>query len=383
MQDVAMFYIEESKKYIDRLVDIPLYDSIFEATEGNSNVVDMEKNNAINGKKAESLLSKAITVIKEIYNKIKESLKNMWQWLQLKPDEKEAYNAFVKKCKEDPEFANKKITVKDWKLIDGKYDQLINEIQSEIEKIKRSEEELKPSIKKSLEEKFRSLGTFANKATKTVVMEQLISRSRYNSEFAKEVEFMNDIGILDLLKKDLDPKDQKKYNKQIKRINSASWLVRLLAGVRKQKADIHEQIAFEEKKNMQQLGKSILKSSMKYGNAGVKAVASTGIEIAKQAAGDVRDDYKQVRYLKKQKKADDKANARAEKNAQKQAKRDAKRGVNYTNEDLIKEKNRLRKEKANKIKYGILDRVSPSYSKEVQMNDARSRALDDNNKLRK
>lgn len=353
MQDMAMFYIEESQHYIDKLVEIPLYDSLFEATEGNPTVVSMEQNNAANGQKAESMLHKAIEAIKSIYNRIKDALVNMWNYLKLKPDEKDAYNAFVKKCKEDPAFANKKITVKDFQAIDKQYDELIREVEAEIEKVKRSDEAMKPTIMKSLENKLRQIGNFADKATRTVVAEQLINRAKYNEGFAQELGFMNDVGVLDLLTKGLDPKDQKKYNKQVQRINSTSRLVRFLAGVRGQKADLHKQAAFEEKKMMQALGKSALKATVKYGNGikGVKEVGSVGLAIAKNAAGDVWKDKKQLNYLKRQERKQERMEKKAERQEARQEKwRRNHPGPQYSQDDLAAERKKIRKEKIDKIK---------------------------------
>lgn len=297
MQDVCMFYCMEAEKYISQMSEMSIYASVFEATEGEPTAVAEETKNIELGAKSESLIRKAINALKAVYQGIKNAIGNMIGYLKLKPDDKQMYDEFVKKCKEDPALANKKVTVKDWKAIEAKFAEVRSEIEKEIEKAKRSEEDAKPTIVKALQAKVDSCEDFAEKALIKVTADQLIARAKFNKNLAYGLQSFvdNDIVILNKMEMELGKHEVNKMKRKLKRINNPLSLMNLKAKLFKKESNLEAQAMKEERAIIRSFLLSSLNSTRKYGG-GVKKAAS----VAKFGAGIAADAHKDVRSAKKQ-----------------------------------------------------------------------------------
>lgn len=325
MRDICMSYLIEAKKYESQMVELPLYQSIFEAVQGNPVAVAQEERNNVMGEKSASLLSRALNAIKNIYENIKQSISNIFNYLKLSKDEKEQYQDFARKCNEDPEFANQKVTVKNWKIIDKEYDDVISNIEKNIETVKRSEEEAKPTILSAIDNKIRGLDNTVKQVGIKITLDQLITRAKYDETVARALQTAvdNDFGALDMLSKQVGSWEVKKNKIKLKMINSHIGLLRRLAGVRKQKADIHAQAVAEEKAMIKTFIKSMIKGAVKYGNKDtMKATAKLGRNIIMGAHHETKAKKKQIKAIHKSKKQEEKY---AEKDRIMREKEEAKR----------------------------------------------------------
>lgn len=299
MRDVCMFYCMEAEKCIDQMTEMSVYSSVFEATQGDPQAVAEEEKNIEMGAKSESFIRKAINALKAIYQKIKTTISNIFAYIGLKKDDKKLYDEFLKKCREDPALANKKVTVKDWKAIQAKFDEVRAEIEKEMKKEKLSEEEAKPRIIKALQEKIESCGSFASKAVIKVAADQLVTRARFDKELAGNLQNFvdNDMFVLNKMEQELGKHEVRKMKRRLKRINNGCTFMNLKAKLFKKELDVKAQAKKEEEALIRSLALSGLNSARKYGD-GVKTVVAVG-KFGKGVIHDTRKEVKRdVKHLK-------------------------------------------------------------------------------------
>lgn len=348
MQDYAMFYIREASGYIDQMSEVSIYTSLFEAEGDNIDSKDEIVNEQI-GEKSANLLQKAINAIKKIIDNIRKTARNIIDYLKLGKGEKEAYNEFVRKCKEDKEFAGQKITVKNWKEIDKAYDGLINEIQKEIEKVEREKEESRPQVIKAFEDKIASMGPSLKNATIQVALDQLVTRAKYDEDMALKVQQLLefDTNRLDGLTSELKKRDVRRSKRKLRWMTSKSRLLRYLAGVRKEKLSIHEQAMKEERDIRNTFLKSAAKVTIRYGkDLGVGEVAKIGFDVLGQSASDVINAKRTTWRNKHYQKVLDRSERRLQKKEEQYQKAaEQSRGVQHSRSDVAAERRKIKKER--------------------------------------
>lgn len=314
MKDICMFYLMEADKCIAQMTEVSVYQSVFEATEGDPGAVAAEQKNEALGQQSASLIEKAINAIKALYQKIKDTIGNIFAYFKLDKNEKAQYEEFIKKCQIDPELKGKKVTVKDWKKIDAEYAKVVDEIKKEIELAKKGTE--KPGIIETLKNKITGVSSFAKKATIQVALDQLAIRAKYNKDFATRLEDFcdKDIFILNQLSKEVGHKEVNKFKKKVSRVNNPTKLMRLLSYCRKEQADAHAQAAKEEKAVMRKFFFSLGKSAIKYTDKGDRAEMVKALKNGGGAAASfggnvlydvIKDNKSKQKELERLKEADD------------------------------------------------------------------------------
>ena len=237
--DLAMSYIMEADIEINKISDVSLYDTIF--VEG-SDTVELENNK--HRKESVSLLKKAINVIKGIYQKIKDAIINFIDWLTLNGEGKSNYEKFVKECKNNPEFANKKITVRDWKKMNELLDKAEKDMEKSVYAEVKSKKESQPSIIKHIMDKFNLNADKAAQIGRDITVEltigEALEQAKKSRDAAIKLKRAVDIdsSILNSLEKEIGQEEAKKVKKQLKHLSSKSKLVRWMAGARKRKYDV-------------------------------------------------------------------------------------------------------------------------------------------------
>ena len=141
--DVCLSYLNDANRCINSIKELPLSESVFLAFEETDELA--EENEAM-AQKSVSLIQKAITVIKGIFNTIKQIIKDFVDYIRLSTAEKGMFKQFEEECKNNPEFANTKITVKNWKKINAAYDEIITAAEKEIKEMERRKDEARPSF---------------------------------------------------------------------------------------------------------------------------------------------------------------------------------------------------------------------------------------------
>lgn len=354
MQDCAMFYMREASKYIDQMKEVSLYSALFEA-EGKDVESKDEVVNAELGEKSANLLQRAIEAVKKIIDKIRKTASNILDYLKLGKSEKEAYNEFVRKCKEDKEFAGQKVTVKNWKEIDKAYDDLIAEIQREIEKVERTKEEARPQVIKAFEEKIAKMGPSVKNAVVQVALDQLVTRAKYDEEMAINVQRALEIDSrrLDGLTSELKKKEVRRSKRKLRWMTSSNRLLRYLAGVRHEKLTIHEQAMKEERDIRRAYLKSAAKVTVRYGkDLGAGKVAKIGFDVLNQTGSDIinakKRTWKEKRYAKSYARGEKRYNKRVERyqNAVEKSRGEQQ----FDRADVAAERRNIRKERKDEKK---------------------------------
>lgn len=305
--DCALYYINEANKCLDSVKELSIYQSVFEATEGDDYFIALEDENNNNIEKGTSFIQKAIDAVKALITSIKDAISNFLQWLKLKPDEKQAYDEFAKNCREHPEFAKQKVTVKDWKVIDGEYNKVVGEMEKEIRRLKNGEQEANQSKIDEMKNGMKKVAHLAGTAVVTINADQLLTRAKYSEQKAMELEdrINYDLGFTMSLERELGHKETKKYIRKVRALNSRITLVRYLAGARRQMTDIHKQAAREERALIYAKNKSLAKVMIKHGGE----VGITKRDIANvigQAKNNISQDYRVLRNKKRRMRLRDK-----------------------------------------------------------------------------
>lgn len=264
----------------------PMYEDIFESMDEEGGKITAK--NAEIEEKSMNLIQKGIDAIKKIFKKIKEILATIKTWMGVDKEEKTAYEQFVKECKENPEFAGLKVTIKDYREINKRLDSIVGKAEKEYKQFKDQEAEDRPSIikdmQKGMEDVRKTMANIAASEGSAVAMEVALNYARACKENAAQVEFMLnfDMGLLDEIEKEIGKKSVKKFKRNIRWLQSRSKMLRYIAGGRQQQA-----------KTIQESLKETL-SAIK--NVGTKEGRKTFKKIQRTASGneDVRNMHKGI-----------------------------------------------------------------------------------------
>lgn len=342
MRDIVTDFLDCACEAADSIIEISEYASIFEAAEGNEKVMNIEKSNNASVQKSKNLVLRAVDAIKAAISKIRAALSEFKARLSLKGSEKEEFDRFCKEVKNNPEFANKKVTVTDWKKMKNSYDSIMKEIEHEIEVSKRTEEECKPNILKALEEKVAGFGKGAKNMAITITMGQLIARSKYDRNFAELLETSLDLtdGAVNQITKDMDEKDVKKFKRKIRWNASTCKLRRLQVYMQSRRLTIEEQAQKEIKEQTKAFRNSIIKGSKYVG--GKKEALKLGADIISQTGKEVWRDQRNVNAKKRELKRMDKLEAKSKKARKSDWFEDNREGIDKEKERLKNERKEAR-----------------------------------------
>ena len=233
--DLCMSYLKEANQCIDQINELPLFESVFMEAEKLDKVTE---ENSMASEKSVSLLRRALNVVKGIYNTIKQIIKDFLDYIRLSSSEKDEFKKFEEECKNNPEFANKKITVKNWKLIEASYDAAIEATKKEIKYISQKEEEARPSVMKKINENLGKAAGIAKDAFVEMTIQKALTEASRSPEVARNLlsELDQDNALNRQLEQMVGENSMKYTKKRLKFLSSKIGLVRWLAGARKQKA---------------------------------------------------------------------------------------------------------------------------------------------------
>lgn len=230
--DLAMSYIYEASSELKQIRPVSLFDSVF--TEAS---VDVESQNEERVEKSANLLQKALEVIRSIYRSIKRMIVNFIDWIRLSGEDKSNYEKFVQECKNNPEFAKKKITVRNWKKINEAYDGAMNEIEKAVTAEVKSKESKKPNLFNWAKDKVEKATGVAKDVTVEITIEEALQWAKQSQDNAKALKFAleTDDALIGFVDKEIGEARKKKLYKKMEKLSSDSKLIRFLAGSRKQK----------------------------------------------------------------------------------------------------------------------------------------------------
>lgn len=343
MSDTVTIYLEEACSIADSIEPMNDYMYLFETSDGNEQAVAAERDILQKESKSKNILQKAIDAIKGAIRRLKSIIQNFLAKRRMSPEQRAEYEKFCQEIRSNPEFANKKVSVMDWQAIKKEYNRVIKDIEKQIDYVKRTEEECKPNIMKTLESRVSTLGDTARKATVQIKLDQLVNRAKWDPNFAKDLDIAldGDSRILDALTKGMNKRDINKAKKAIHAYASEISLRRLIMKARQSMMSIEQQAEKERLDASRTFQKSLYKSK-KYLSAEDKRDA---IDIYKRSAGKViNDTMDDVRNIRANKKSIKKLNAVQKWTDKQEAKRDAVKN------DPKREERAKRREAIEKVK---------------------------------
>lgn len=232
--DAVTMYLEAADLLLEDYKEISYFSEVFEA--GDESIQENQQKNAEIEKKSTSLLSKAITGIKAIFKRIRDLIDDVIAYVKADGTKKSQYQEFCEAIKNNPEFAKKKVTFKQYSIIAKQWNERLSAEEAQYRKIKDEELENKETFAKDIEagwEKARAKILDKGKVVaKEVPVEFLIQEAKTCRDGALSAR--NKLNwyemILGNLEKDLGKKEAKKVKRKLKMLSSRFALVRKLAG---------------------------------------------------------------------------------------------------------------------------------------------------------
>lgn len=232
--DAVTMYLEAANCLLDDYVEVSYFSEVFEG--GDEKIQDTMKNNAEIEEKSVSLLQKALNAIKSIIKKIRGLIDDMMSYFKADSDTKSQYQKFCEEVKNNPEFAKKKVSFKEYSKIAKQWNEELAKEEAQYRKIKDDELENKPSIAQDLHNawdtargKIMSTGKIVAKevAVEYLVQEAKTCRDGALSARSKLKWYETIIGNLE---NELGKKEARKVKRKLKMLSSKCSLVRKLAG---------------------------------------------------------------------------------------------------------------------------------------------------------
>lgn len=225
--DLCMSYLYEASKLVEEYTEIDLYRSVFEAGD----VAAVEQKNAKIQTDSKNLLQKAVDVIKSIINKAKELISNCLAWFGSSDEEKDKFKKFRDECAANPEFANMKISLTNWREIEKSYTEAINSAEAEYKAIKDDETSAREGKLNDIMNKLKKTTTVAATSITVEAALRMAQDSRVNAAKIKTALDL-DLGLIGKLESEIGEKETKRFKKKINSLNSRFKFRRWIAGAR-------------------------------------------------------------------------------------------------------------------------------------------------------
>ena len=230
LQDEFFSSMYELETMMEEYVELTQYQLLYEANKPDVSK-QMQKNANIK-QNSEGVIMKAIHAVQKIIRNIISSIQNFFDELTMGQDEKQLYNQMQEAIRQNPELKNKKLTVKDFRTIEKKYDDMINEVEGEIRTATANHRPPAQEIFDKASE-FLKAGLIAG--TAILGTEIVVKAARSNLGVAKIIKKkLNDEGVImkqleESLGKEEAQKFKKEINKDARLVSGHRLLVNLFA----------------------------------------------------------------------------------------------------------------------------------------------------------
>ena len=190
--DLASYYISkyETKSIVERFFE-----------DGEQSAQNQEAAN-----KSEGALKSAIRAIKEMIAKVITSVTNFIQTMFMGKDEKARFLKFKEMVAENPEFKNKRVTVKNFREIDKRYQESLKQIDTAIAAIDRVKSDKAQQITdKVVSGVEKTLTGIKDGATAVFSVDAALRMAENNQQIAKMIKatLEKENGIMDALEREL------------------------------------------------------------------------------------------------------------------------------------------------------------------------------------
>lgn len=216
--DPCMHYLQEAERIADGYIEISATKAFFESDD--PEVAETLNSNAEVQQKSTSALKKACQAVRNLINRLIEGIQNFIDKFKMTKDEKNNYKAFLQKAAQDPGLKGKKITVKDWRVINAAYDKAIKETEQQIQAIDKAKDDIADEkINAFIDSVKKQVGNVANKAATVVGMDaarKIAESSTMSAQMMQRA--LKDEGIvMNHLENTIGKKGARKFKNEIKK----------------------------------------------------------------------------------------------------------------------------------------------------------------------
>lgn len=191
-----------------------------------------------------NLVIRLLKECKSIIERVLGYIKNTVDYVFLKKEDKERYAEYEAYIKSHPQYKDKKITVKDWKKIERKYDTALAEadrLAQDVASGKVSQRQMQKR-EKTLMDDLADVGTTC---MSVLTVDVALRIAKTSSENAKQVRAIleHDQQLINQMEQDLGKKEVDKFRKKVDKMCHETYFTKLRAQIlgRKQK-DLNDAI---------------------------------------------------------------------------------------------------------------------------------------------
>ena len=256
--DACFTWLESASEQVDRLLDQYEESDYYAAVFEESDTETAKKSGIMD--KATTIVQNMINSLRKIFNKIKEGLNNAMNWIKADGAEKTKYQKFVEECKNNPEFAGKKVTFKDYEEIIQAYDKTLTKAENDYRKLKDDDaagrttvgdkisadvaaagEKIKEDIAKGM----KFVAESGKELTASMTVQALLAKCKNSRDEA--ISIQNHIAknefALSILEKELGKKEVRKFKRKVAFLNmKANILTFIGKGRHRQELTLTESI---------------------------------------------------------------------------------------------------------------------------------------------
>ena len=231
--DVFIEGMNELNSSIDEYIPVSEYAAVFEAD--NPDVQKTEENNAKVAEKGDGAIVKVLKAIKRIVVNVITSIKNFFDKAKLSAEQKQAYEIFKKACAENPDFKNKKITVRAWQEIEKRG----AELHAEGEKLLRAEAENPTACEEFVSKAAQFCKDTASSVGSSIAVDAAMRYMEYSPAVADKVlaDMQRDKQWCEKLEQQIGSKGLKRFEKYANKMRTRSRVGMALARIGKTRYD--------------------------------------------------------------------------------------------------------------------------------------------------
>ena len=231
--DVFIEGMNELNSSINEYIPVSEYAAVFEAD--NPDVQKTEENNAKVAEKGDGAIVKVLKAIKRIVVNVITSIKNFFDKAKLSAEQKQAYEIFKKACAENPDFKNKKITVRAWQEIEKRG----AELHAEGEKLLRAEAENPTACEEFVSKATKFCKDTASSVGSSIAVDAAMRYMEYSPAVADKVlaDMQRDKQWCEKLEQQIGSKGLKKFENYANKMRTRSRVGMALARIGKTRYD--------------------------------------------------------------------------------------------------------------------------------------------------
>nr|DAK39033.1 MAG TPA: hypothetical protein [Caudoviricetes sp.] len=210
-------------------VEIAMFESGFNTDKKKEKLWNKNQSLMVNGV---NLVIRMIKKCKEIIINILKGIKNTVDYIFLSKEDKAKFAEYEAYLRTHKEYKGRKITVKDWKKVEAKYNGVyrrIDQLEQRVNTSQIAQEEMKKEEASILDDLVNLAGT----CTSTVTADVALRTAKSCPEHARKIQQMlqKNTMLLDQMEEDLGKKEVAKFQKKINKYTKDTFFTRLRAQV--------------------------------------------------------------------------------------------------------------------------------------------------------